>query len=44
LRSASADAIGRAAQKAGTIPLKHDGLMKAALGITTVEEILLTID
>jgi type IV pilus assembly protein PilB len=43
LRGASADAIGRAAQKAGTIPLKHDGLMKAALGITTVEEILLTI-
>jgi type IV pilus assembly protein PilB len=43
LRGASADAIGRAAQKAGTIPLKDDGLLKAALGITTVEEILLTI-
>jgi type IV pilus assembly protein PilB len=43
LHGASADVIGRAAQKGGTIPLREDGLMKAALGITTVEEILLTI-
>ncbi|HEX2741525.1 MAG TPA: GspE/PulE family protein, partial [Rubrobacter sp.] len=43
LRSASADAIARAAKKEGTIPLREDGLIKAALGITSVEEILLTI-
>jgi type IV pilus assembly protein PilB len=43
LRGASGDEIGRAAQKGGMIPLKEDGLIKAALGITTVEEILLTI-
>ncbi|HJQ27913.1 MAG TPA: ATPase, T2SS/T4P/T4SS family [Rubrobacter sp.] len=43
LHGASADAIGLAAQKAGSIPLREDGLMKAALGITTVEEILLTV-
>jgi type IV pilus assembly protein PilB len=43
LRGASAAAIGRAAQEAGTIPLREDGLIKAALGITTIEEILLTI-
>jgi type IV pilus assembly protein PilB len=43
LQGASADVLGRAAQKAGTIPLREDGLMKAALGITTIEEVLLTI-
>jgi type IV pilus assembly protein PilB len=43
LQGASADVLGRAAQKAGTIPLREDGLMKGALGITTIEEVLLTI-
>ncbi|HEX6709664.1 MAG TPA: type IV-A pilus assembly ATPase PilB, partial [Rubrobacter sp.] len=43
LRGVAADAISQTAQKAGMIPLREDGLMKAALGITTVEEILLTI-
>jgi type IV pilus assembly protein PilB len=43
LHGASAEMIGRAAQKGGMIPLREDGLRKAALGITTVEEILLTV-
>jgi len=43
LQGVSAGEIGRAAQKAGTIPLREDGLIKAALGITTVEEILRTV-
>ena len=43
LQGISAGEIGRAAQKAGTIPLREDGLIKAALGITTVEEILRTV-
>jgi type IV pilus assembly protein PilB len=43
LQGVSADEIRHAAQKAGTMPLRDDGLIKAALGITTVEEILRTI-
>jgi len=43
LQGASADDIEAAARKAGMIPLREDGLAKAALGITTVEEILLTV-
>jgi type IV pilus assembly protein PilB len=43
LRGASADEIDAAARKAGMIPLREDGLAKAAQGITTVEEVLLTI-
>jgi type IV pilus assembly protein PilB len=43
LQGASADEIGSAAKKAGMIPLKEDGLIKAAQGITTVEEVLLTV-
>ena len=43
LRGASADEIGSAAKKVGMISLREDGLVKAAKGITTVEEILLTI-
>jgi type IV pilus assembly protein PilB len=43
LRGASADEIDAAARKAGMIPLREDGLAKAAQGITTVEEILLTV-
>jgi type IV pilus assembly protein PilB len=43
LQGASADEIGGAARNAGMIPLREDGLTKAARGITTVEEILLTV-
>jgi type IV pilus assembly protein PilB len=43
LRGASADEIEAAARKAGMIPLREDGLAKAAQGITTVEEVLLTV-
>jgi len=43
LQGVSADEMGRAAKKAGIISLREDGLVKAARGITTVEEILLTI-
>ena len=43
LQGASADEIEAAARKSGMIPLKHDGLAKAAQGITTVEEVLLTV-
>lgn len=43
LRGASADEVGGAARKAGMIPLREDGLSKAAKGITTIQEILLTV-
>src|SRR5215210_2146334 len=43
LQGASADEIASAARKAGMIPLREDGLSKAAKGITTVQEILLTV-
>ena len=43
LQGASADEIDAAARKASMIPLKEDGLAKASQGITTVEEILLTV-
>jgi type IV pilus assembly protein PilB len=43
LRGASADEIDAAARKAGMIPLREDGLAKAVQGITTVEEIFLTV-
>ena len=43
LRGASADEIEAAARKAGMIPLREDGLAKAIRGITTVEEVLLTV-
>ena len=40
---ASADEIDASARKAGMIPLNEDGLAKAAQGIATVEEVLLTV-
>jgi type IV pilus assembly protein PilB len=43
LRGATADEIDAAARKAGMVPLREDGLLKAAQGITTVEEVLLTV-
>jgi type IV pilus assembly protein PilB len=36
----SSDDIQRLALEQGMIPLRHDGLRKAALGITSLEEIL----
>ncbi|AHY46148.1 Type II secretory pathway ATPase PulE/Tfp pilus assembly pathway [Rubrobacter radiotolerans] len=39
----SNDEISRAAQRAGMIRLKEDGLHKAAAGLTTVEEVLRTV-
>src|SRR5918995_4852328 len=43
LRGASVDEIDATARKAGMVPLREDGLAKAAQGITTVEEVLLTV-
>ena len=43
LQGASADEIDAAAKNAGMIPLREDGLAKSAQGITTVEEVLLTV-
>jgi type II secretory ATPase GspE/PulE/Tfp pilus assembly ATPase PilB-like protein len=43
LRRTSAAEIGRAARRAGMVPLREDGLAKAAQGITTIEEILRTV-
>jgi type IV pilus assembly protein PilB len=43
LQGASADEIAGAARNAGMIPLRQDGLSKAAQGITTVQEILLAV-
>jgi type IV pilus assembly protein PilB len=43
LRGATADEIDAAARKAGMVALREDGLLKAAQGITTVEEVLLTV-
>lgn len=43
LRRTSAGEIARAAERAGMVRLRDDGLMKAARGVTTVEEILRTV-
>ena len=43
LRRASAAEIGRAAWRGGMVPLREDGLQKAAQGITTIEEVLRTV-
>jgi type IV pilus assembly protein PilB len=43
LRRVSTDEIGRAARDAGMVCLREDGLVKAARGITTVEEVLRTV-
>ncbi len=42
LSRSSADEIGRAAVKGGMIRMRADGLLKAARGITSIEEILRT--
>ena len=43
LRRVSTDEIGRAAEKSGMVRLRDDGLIKAARGVTTVEEVLRTV-
>lgn len=43
LRRAATDEIGRAAERAGALPLRADGLLKAARGVTTVGEILRSV-
>ncbi len=43
LRRASADEIGRAAEREGMIRLRDGGLLKAARGMTTIEEALRTL-
>ncbi len=43
LRRGSTDEISRVASDQGMIRLKDDGLLKAAQGITTVEEVLRTV-
>ncbi len=42
LARSSADEIGRAAVKGGMVRMRSDGLLKAARGITPIEEILRT--
>jgi type IV pilus assembly protein PilB len=43
LRRTSAGEIGRVAQRNGMVRLREDGLLKAARGITTIEEVLRTV-
>ena len=43
LRRASAGEVSRAAQRNGMVRLREDGLLKAAKGITTIEEVLRTV-
>jgi len=43
LRRASAAEIGRVAEEQGMIRLRDDGLLKAAQGLTTIEEVLRTV-
>ncbi len=43
LRRSSADEIGRVAEREGMVRLRDDGLLKAARGVTTIEEALKTL-
>jgi type IV pilus assembly protein PilB len=43
LQRSSADEISRLAESQGMVRLKDDGLLKAAKGITTIEEALKTL-
>ncbi len=43
LQRSSANEIGRAAEREGMVRLRDDGLMKAARGLTTTEEVLRTV-
>ena len=42
LSRSSADEIGRAAARGGMVRMRADGLLKAASGVTSIEEILRT--
>lgn len=42
VKRAATDEIGRVAQREGMVPLRADGLLKAARGMTTIEEVLRT--
>jgi type IV pilus assembly protein PilB len=43
IHRSSSDDIGRAAERGGMIRLKDDGLLKAAAGTTSIEEVLRTV-
>ena len=43
VRRASNAEIGRAAEETGMVRLRQDGLLKAARGLTTIEEVLRTV-
>ncbi len=43
LKHASTGDIARVAEETGMIPLREDGLVKAAQGLTTIEEVLRTV-
>jgi type IV pilus assembly protein PilB len=43
LKRASADEVRETAEEVGMIPLREDGLLKAAQGITAIEEVLRTV-
>jgi type IV pilus assembly protein PilB len=43
LKRTSAGEIAHTAERAGMVRLREDGLLKAAGGITTVEEVLRTV-
>ena len=40
MKDTSVDDIARIGIEQGMIPLRHDGLRKAALGLTSLEEVL----
>jgi type IV pilus assembly protein PilB len=42
-RCASAGEIARAAEQTGMARLRDDGLLKAASGVTSIEEVLRTV-
>jgi len=43
LRRVSTGELSRAAEESGMVRLRQDGLIKAARGITTIEEVLRTV-
>jgi type IV pilus assembly protein PilB len=43
VKRASADEVERVAEEEGMVPLRADGLIKAARGVTTIEEVLRTV-
>ena len=43
LKRTTAGEIGRVAEEEGMVRLRQDGLLKAAAGVTTIEEVLRTV-